>query len=96
MALPGRNRPPFLLEGVYAPSIIKIGKRYQMWFTDVSGTPWEIRQADSLDGIRWRVFPDPVIKLDQAWEKENLFYPTVHQNRRRLPDVVWQLLDRAP
>ncbi len=68
---------PVLLEGVYAPSIIKIGKRYQMWYTDVSGTPWVIRQADSTDGIKWRVFPDPVIKLNQAWEKENLFYPTV-------------------
>ncbi len=68
---------PVLLEGVYAPSIIKIGRRYQMWYADVSGKPWMIRQADSLDGIRWRVFPDPVIKLDQAWEKGNLFYPTV-------------------
>jgi len=68
---------PVLLEGVYAPSIIKIGERYQMWYTDVSGKPWVIRQADSADGIVWRVFPDPVIKLDQVWEKDNLFYPTV-------------------
>ncbi len=68
---------PALLKGVYAPTVIKTGRFYQMWFTDVSAEPWIIRHASSEDGTRWRVTPDPVVGLDQAWEKGNLFYPTV-------------------
>lgn len=70
-----------LLEGVYAPTILKLNRIYQMWFTDVSGTPWVIRHAQSEDGTRWRVTPEPCVVLDQPWETGNLFYPHVlHAN----------------
>ncbi|QDT27817.1 Alpha/beta hydrolase family protein [Gimesia panareensis] len=65
------------LKHVYAPTILKTGRTYQMWFTDVSQDPWCIRHASSLDGNKWRVSPDPVLELDQDWESGRLFYPTV-------------------
>lgn len=65
------------LEGVYAPTIIKDGKRYRMWFTDVSGKTWVISQAESLDGRAWKVTHRGVVKIDQKWEMSRLFYPTV-------------------
>ena len=68
---------PALMEGVYAPTILKIGKLYQMWYTDVSGSPWIIRHAWSRDGRKWHVTAEPSILLDQNWERENLFYPFV-------------------
>ena len=66
-----------LLTHVYTPTIIKEGSQYRMWYTDVSSTPWSFRYAESRDGRRWRVREQPVLELDQAWEKENLFYTTV-------------------
>lgn len=66
-----------LLENVYAPTIIRDGDRYRMWYTDVSGEPWVIRHADSPDGNAWRVTETPCIVIDQAWEKNRLFYPGV-------------------
>ncbi len=68
-----------LLEDVYAPTVIKIGERYQMWFTDVSAQPWRIRHAWSVDGRSWQVTSEPCVVIDQAWEKQRLFYPTVVQ-----------------
>lgn len=68
---------PVLLENVYAPTVIKTGRFYQMWYTDVSGSPWIMRHAASEDGTKWRVTPEPVVGIDQNWEKQNLFYPTV-------------------
>ena len=65
------------LKHVYAPTILKTGRTYQMWFTDVSQDPWCIRHASSQDGSKWRVSPDPVLELDQNWESGRLFYPTV-------------------
>ncbi len=70
---------PALMKNVYAPTIIKTGRHYQMWHTDVSTTPWTIRHASSTDGKKWRLTPYPVLELDQTWEKGNLFYPTVIQ-----------------
>ena len=66
-----------LMQGCYAPTIIKIGKLYQMWYTDVSGSPWIIRHAWSRDGRRWFTTPEPCLELDQDWEQDNLFYPHV-------------------
>jgi len=66
-----------LLEGVYAPTVIKDGRDYRMWYIDVSQNPWIVRHARSLDGRRWRVTPEPCIEIDQAWERGRLFYPTV-------------------
>ncbi|MEX2579951.1 MAG: acetylxylan esterase [Verrucomicrobiales bacterium] len=70
---------PVLLKDVYAPTVIKTGRWYQMWFTDVGSTSWIMRHASSQDGSQWRVTPEPVLVLDQEWEKESLFYPTVIQ-----------------
>ncbi len=66
-----------LLENIYAPTIIKTGRLYQMWFTDVGGMPWIIRHASSPDGRQWRVTREPCIVIDQRWETRRLFYPTV-------------------
>lgn len=66
-----------LLANVYAPTIVKEGARYRMWYTDVAGDPWTIRLAESDDGRRWTVHADPVLQVDQAWEKQRLFYPAV-------------------
>ena len=68
---------PSLLENVYAPTVIKTGRHYQMWFVDVGRASWIIRHAASLDGHKWRVTPEPCIVVDQAWEKSRLFYPAV-------------------
>jgi predicted GH43/DUF377 family glycosyl hydrolase len=68
-----------LLEGAYASTILKAGDRYRLWFTDVSKSPWVIRHAESQDGRSWRVDAQPVLQVDQAWEMDRLFYPTVRE-----------------
>ena len=65
------------LENVYAPTVIKEGSAYRMWYSDVSADPWCIRRADSGDGRRWTVAARPALELWQAWERRRLFYPTV-------------------
>ena len=66
-----------LLDHVYAPTILKEGSEFRMWYTDVSGDPWVMRLATSPDGRRWRVHPDAVLRPEAAWEQSNLFYPAV-------------------
>lgn len=66
-----------LLSHVYAPTILKEGAVYRMWYTDPSSDPWSVRYAESRDGRRWRVRPDPVLALGAKWERSRLFYPTV-------------------
>jgi predicted GH43/DUF377 family glycosyl hydrolase len=66
-----------LLENVYAPTVIKEGDRYRMWFTDVRKEPWRFKYAVSFDGMEWSVNEEPVLALDQEWEHQRLFYPTV-------------------
>ena len=68
---------PPLLNDAYAPTVIKTGRTYQMWYTDVSAEPWIIRHATSADGRQWRVTHEPALVPDQKWEQGNLFYPTV-------------------
>ncbi len=65
------------LENAYAPTIIKEDGRYKLWFTDVGQEPWCMRYAESGDGKTWQVTPEPVLVVDQPWERHNLFYPTV-------------------
>ena len=65
------------LEDVYAPTILKTGGKYHMWHTDVSEEPWIVRHAEGDDGRQWRVTAAPVLRLDQSWERDRLFYPTV-------------------
>ncbi len=71
-----------LLEGVYAPTIIKETTddgedAYRMWYTDVSSGDWTIRTATSQDGREWDVHPDSVLTAEAEWEQNRLFYPTV-------------------
>jgi len=68
---------PPLLQNCYAPTVIKEGSEYRMWFADVSRRPWVIRHAESSDGTHWRVAEEPVMIVDQAWEAHILVYPQV-------------------
>ena len=68
---------PAQLDNIYAPTIIKEGDTYRLWYTDVSREPWIMRHAFSHDGKRWRVSSKPALVIDQDWEKERLFYCTV-------------------
>jgi len=68
---------PPLLDHVYAPTILKEGDLYRMWYTDVSGSPWVMRLATSADGRQWKVHPELVLKPEAEWEQTNLFYPCV-------------------
>jgi len=65
------------LNNCYAPTVIKEGNTYRMWYTDVSSEPWVIKHAFSHDGRSWRVLEKPVLVIDQEWEKDRLFYPSV-------------------
>ena len=65
------------LKDVYAPSILLDNNVYRMWYVDVSKSPWIIRHAQSADGSRWTVTDHPCLTVDQKWERQRLFYPTV-------------------
>ena len=65
------------VKGAYAPTVLKDGDRYLMWYTDVSSEPWKFRFAESSDGHSWQVHSDPVLVVDQGWEHNRLVYPTV-------------------
>ena len=66
-----------LLDNVYAPTILREGNEYRMWYTDVSGEAWAFRMATSRDGRKWSVHPEELLKPEADWEKSRLFYPTV-------------------
>ena len=68
------------LKGAYAPSVLKNGDIYQLWYTDVSRGPWVIRYGESRDGHQWKVEPEAALKVDQPWEKDRLFYPAVRRD----------------
>jgi hypothetical protein len=71
------NPSPAQLEGVYAPTILKGGDKYHLWYTDVSDEPWVVRHAESPDGRNWKVTEKPVLTIDQDWEQSRMFYPHV-------------------
>jgi predicted GH43/DUF377 family glycosyl hydrolase len=68
-----------LLKHVYAPTILKEGDAYRLWYTDVSADPWCFRHATSHDGRTWQVDEKPVLEVGQAWESQRLFYPAVRK-----------------
>lgn len=68
-----------LLSHVYAPTIIREDNGYRMWYTNVGLDPWVISHASSADGRDWTVTEAPVLVVDQVWEQQRLFYPTVLQ-----------------
>jgi predicted GH43/DUF377 family glycosyl hydrolase len=65
------------IDKAYAPSVLKTGDEYQIWYTDVAKFPWTIRHATSKDGHSWEVTPEPVLELGQPWEARILVYPCV-------------------
>lgn len=65
------------VEGAYAPTVLKDGDRYLMWYVDVTVDPWVFRFAESADGATWRSHSEAVVVADQEWERDRLFYPTV-------------------
>jgi predicted GH43/DUF377 family glycosyl hydrolase len=68
------------LANVYAPTVLKDNDgKYRLWYTDVSAEPWVINHATSADGRAWQVTAQPVLVIDQGWEKGRLFYPCVVQ-----------------
>ena len=68
---------PAQLEAAYAPSVLYLEDEYRLWYIDVTADPWCVRHARSRDGRAWDVDDLPVLVLDQAWEHQRLFYPTV-------------------
>jgi hypothetical protein len=68
---------PPQLEAAYAPSVLRLGGEYRLWYADVTADPWCIRHGRSSDGRVWQVDADPVLVVDQAWEYQRLIYPTV-------------------
>lgn len=66
-----------LLNNVYAPTILREDDVYRMWYTNVGVNPWVISHASSPDGRHWTVSDEPVLVVDQSWEQDRLFYPTV-------------------
>jgi hypothetical protein len=50
---------------------------YRLWYTDVGKEPWCIRYAESSDGRDWKAIADAALVVDQEWEHQRLFYPTV-------------------
>ena len=65
------------ISGVYAPTILKDGDNYHMWYTDVSAEPWKFRHAQSQRRSKVDATKEPVLRLGQEWEQGRLFYPTV-------------------
>lgn len=78
---------PAQFEGIYAPTILKEGGVYRMWYSDVSADPWIVRHAKSLDGKTWERTETPCLVLDQSWEKGRLFYPAVIKHDGQF--VLW-------
>jgi hypothetical protein len=69
---------PPLLDNVYSPTIVReLDGTYRMWYVDPSRRPWVCRHASSADGLRWVVRDEPVLRPDQSWEIDAIFYPTV-------------------
>lgn len=68
---------PVQLERAYAPTVIKTGDEYQMWYTVPGSYPWLMKHARSQDGRQWIVTEDPVLKVTQPWEHYLQIYPTV-------------------
>ena len=65
-------------EDINRPVVIRRGNSYFMWYTgQARGHSW-IGLAASSDGTHWeRAGPDPVLSLDQPWEKVAVMCPCV-------------------
>lgn len=70
--------PPQLADA-YAPSVLKVGRLYHLWYCDVAAEPWCVRHGVSDDGLAWDVDGEPCLVPDQPWEHRRLFCPFVLQ-----------------
>ncbi len=68
---------PIQIEQAYAPSVVKVGDGYAMWFTRPGRYPWNMFHARSPDGKKWTVGDKPVLTLSQPWEHYLQIYPCV-------------------
>ncbi len=66
-----------MLNDVYAPTIVRHGGVYHLWYTCPAADPWPFKYATSSDGITWMTHSEPVLVVDQPWERGRLFYPFV-------------------
>ena len=85
-----------LMQHVYAPTIIRDGNDYRMWYTDVEQEPWIIRHAKSPDGQRWTRHAPALPRRRPALGKKSPLLSDGPQARRHLSHLVRQLLDRPP
>ena len=66
--------------GVGAPTVIKDGNLYKMWYIGYDGWWWRIGYATSPDGINWTKHPNnPVIRegAEGSWEEGHVWMPSV-------------------
>lgn len=65
--------------GVSAPSVIKDGNLYKMWYDGHANGPHRIGYAFSPDGIIWTKHPsNPILDIVPfSWENDAVFTPTV-------------------
>jgi len=67
-----------VLKGIYAPTVIRDGEFYKMWYTMGSYPNFKIGYATSRDGIHWEKYShNPVMKATEIWEGEGNLYPFV-------------------
>jgi len=57
----------FYADGINAPSVIKSGDGYVMWFSGTSGSATTIGRAESSDGITWTSIQQVLAAADVAW-----------------------------
>jgi predicted GH43/DUF377 family glycosyl hydrolase len=74
----GPNKETAWEKGINRPVVLKVGDRYQMWYTgQADGKSW-IGYATSPDGKTWKRASDqPVLSPDQPWEKVAVMCPHV-------------------
>jgi predicted GH43/DUF377 family glycosyl hydrolase len=66
--------------GVWPGTVIYDGETYKMWYTadrDLDGLFWTIGYAESLDGLEWTRFDEPVIEADTPVDAWLAYAPTV-------------------
>jgi hypothetical protein len=60
----------------YAPTVIRDGDRYRMWYTMGEYGAFRIGHAECPDGVQWTPAPgNPVMQPRLDWEMGNVFYP---------------------
>ena len=74
-------------KGIYSLTVLKDIDTYRMWYA-AGSSPRQIGYAWSSDGLSWTKYnhvntsspyaeSDPVLKAENAWEDEDVYYPSV-------------------